>query len=198
MGAQERPTVRIATPADGDAAVAAITRAFSEDPAGRWLYADAERYHRFFPEFIRAFGGRGIDAGTAWCSADLAGAALWLAPGTEPDEAALDALLERTVPPCQLLTMGTVLEQMGRHHPQEPHWYLPLIGVDPARQGGGIGSALMAAALAAIDRSGLPAYLESTSARNVSLYERHGFRTVGMIEIEGAPPIRPMLRPARG
>jgi hypothetical protein len=32
----------------------------------------------------------------------------------------------------------SVFEQMGRYHPSEPHWYLPLTGVDPLQQGKGI------------------------------------------------------------
>jgi GNAT superfamily N-acetyltransferase len=50
----------------------------------------------------------------------------------------------------------------------EPHWYLPLIGVDPAHQGKGHGDALMAYALQQCDRDHLPAYLESTNPRNIS------------------------------
>ncbi len=39
--------------------------------------------------------------------------------------------------------MFSMFEQMDALHPQEPHWHLPLIGVDPAHQGKGIGSALL-------------------------------------------------------
>ena len=62
-----------------------------------------------------------------------------------------------------LSNLVAVIEQMGQHHPPEPHWYLPLIGVDPARQGQGLGAALMRPVLAKCDAAGLPAYLESTS-----------------------------------
>ena len=86
---------------------------------------------------------------------------------------------------------------MGRYHTSEPHWYLPLIGVDPARQGKGYGAALMRHALAACDRDGMPAYLESTNPRNVPLYERHGFALLGTIQAGSSPPIFPMLRTAR-
>jgi ribosomal protein S18 acetylase RimI-like enzyme len=44
-----------------------------------------------------------------------------------------------------------VFEQMGRCHPQEAHWYLPLIGVDPAHQRKGHGSALLEHALSQCD-----------------------------------------------
>jgi ribosomal protein S18 acetylase RimI-like enzyme len=74
---------------------------------------------------------------------------------------------------------------------------LPFIAVDPAYQGKGHGEALMAYALARCDRDKLPAYLESTNPRNVSLYRRHGFEPIGTIQVGSAPPIVPMLRRAR-
>jgi ribosomal protein S18 acetylase RimI-like enzyme len=93
--------------------------------------------------------------------------------------------------------MPKIFEQMEKFHPAEPHWYLPMIGVDPARQGGGVGSALMAEALKVIDRNGAMAYLESSNPRNISLYKRHGFEVIGEIQSGSSPIVRPMLRKAR-
>src|SRR5262249_8485856 len=90
-----------------------------------------------------------------------------------------------------------LFQQMAGYHPHEPHWYLPLIGVDPACQGKGFGDALMAHALARCDREGTPAYLESTNPRNISLYRRHGFEALGEIRVGESPPLVPMLRRAR-
>jgi ribosomal protein S18 acetylase RimI-like enzyme len=86
---------------------------------------------------------------------------------------------------------------MGRYHPVKPHWYLPLIGVDPLAQGRGYGSALLRDALELIDREGQAAYLESTNPVNLPLYQRHGFEVVGIIRVGDAPPVIPMMRPAR-
>ena len=74
---------------------------------------------------------------------------------------------------------------MGSHHPQEPHWFLPLIGVDPLYQGQGRGSALLSDALSICDRERQLAYLDSSNAKNVQLYQRHGFMFVG--EVTGRP-----------
>lgn len=100
--------------------------------------------------------------------------------------------------PETLQHASAVVEQMGRYHPSEPHWYLPLIGVDPSHQGKGYGSTLMQYALAVVDRDNMPAYLESTSPRSVPLYGRHGFKVLGTIQVGASPPIFPMLRKPGG
>ena len=90
--------------------------------------------------------------------------------------------------------MAAIVEQMGGCHPDEPHWYLPFIGVTPARQGRGYGAALLRAQLSICDKAQLPAYLESTSPKSQPLYERHGFRAIAEIKVGSRPPIVPMLR----
>ena len=47
-----------------------------------------------------------------------------------PYEDALIALGQRTVSEQIQKDVFAVFEQMGRYHPSEPHWYLPLMGVD--------------------------------------------------------------------
>ena len=171
-----------------------LTLAFAGDPMTRWTWRDPARYLAAFPEFAMAFGGRAFEHGSAFVAEDLAGAALWLPPGVGPDEAALGALLERTAPPGLTDDIATLLEQMNSYHPSEPHWYLPLIGVDPARQGEGHGAALMRQALAACDRDRQPAYLEASNPRNVRFYQRLGFELLGTIQAGSSPPLFPMLR----
>ena len=83
------------------------------------------------------------------------------------------------------------MEQMAHFHPEDANcWYLPIIGVDCAHQGQGIGAALMKHALQLIDGVGGSAYLESSNPRNVSLYQRHGFEAMGVIQ-HGSSPTSP-------
>ncbi len=105
--------------------------------------------------------------------------------------------LGRTVSATIRGDLFAVFEQMAKYHPSEPHWYLPLIGVDPAHQGKGHGSALMTYALRQCDFDHSSAYLESTNPRNVSLYRRHGFEVPGTIQVGASPPLVPMLRKPR-
>jgi ribosomal protein S18 acetylase RimI-like enzyme len=91
-------------------------------------------------------------------------------------------------------TRFAFIEQMDGSHPAEPHWYLPMIGVDPAHQRQGYGSALLEHTLLACDRDHKPAYLESSSPRSIPLYKQHGFELVGTIQVGSSPPLFPMLR----
>jgi ribosomal protein S18 acetylase RimI-like enzyme len=186
--------VRSATPSEEAATIAVVVLAFASDPVARWSWPDPGAYLEHFPAFVRAFGGRAFAEGAAHTVEGHAGAALWLPPGIGPDEEAMGGLLERTTPAHLQGDIFALLEQMGRFHPKEPHWYLPLIGVDPARQSRGLGSALMRHALALCDRDKRPAYLESTNPKNVPLYRRLGFELLGTIQAGSSPPLFPMLR----
>jgi ribosomal protein S18 acetylase RimI-like enzyme len=191
------PTIKTATVADENETIGVVVLAFSEDPAARWLYPDPNQYLTNFPSFVRAFGGKAFEQGSAYYIDGYSGAALWLPPDVHADEDALIALLQRSVSKRDQQDVFAVLEQMGSYHPAEPHWYLPLIGVNPAQQRKGCGSALMKHALALCDRDKKLAYLESSNPKNVPFYERHGFELVGTIQVGTSPPIFPMLRKPR-
>ncbi len=193
----EPSRVRTIAAADEGAAIATIVLAFAADPIARWTWPRSREYLAGIPEFVRAFAGKAFTSGSAWCTDGCAGAALWLPPGLSPDEEKLDEPMEATVAPSVRGDIAAAFGEMANYHPREPHWYLPLIGVDPAYQGKGHGHALMAHALTRCDRERMPAYLESTNPRNMSLYLRHGFEPLGTIRIGSSPPLVPMLRRSR-
>ena len=191
------PFIRTAVAGDAERCLAALILAFSSDPPCRWAWPDPQQYLEAFPRFARAFGGRAIDHGTAHYYEGFCGVALWLPPGAAPDEESLVKVIENTVTDERKGAMFSMFEQMDALHPQEPHWHLPLIGVDPAHQGKGIGSALLSHILEVCDVQNVLAYLEATSPLNVRLYERHGFEAVGSIQAADSPRIIPMLRKPR-
>ncbi|MDQ3697930.1 MAG: GNAT family N-acetyltransferase [Gemmatimonadota bacterium] len=191
------PAVSTTAAGETEQAVAVIALAFSTDPVARWSLPDPSQYLIHFPAVVRAFGGRAFTHGTGHHSADFAGAALWLPPGVSPDEEALGAAVEASVSPKRQPEVFALFEQMAGYHPSAPHWYLPLIGVDPLHQGKGHGSALLQHALIQCDRDHAPAYLESTNPANIPLYQRHGFEIIATIQEGSSPPIVPMLRGPR-
>ncbi len=189
--------IRMTTSPDEAAAIDTIVLAFSSDPVWRWCWPDPHRYLQSAPCFARAFAGSAFTHDGAYCSDDYAGACLWLLPNVHSDEAAMGDVLQRTLSEAVRSDLTGVLEQMAEYRPTEPHWYLPIIGVDPLHQGKGYGSTLMKCALQDCDREHLPAYLESTNDQNVPLYQRHGFEVVGTIQSGTSPTILPMYRSPR-
>ena len=193
----DRPRIRTADPDDEPTVLSVITLAFSADPMARWATPDPAKFLTSMPQVARAFGGNGFAHGTVYIAEGGGGAAMWLPPGVDPDGERLTALFAEYSAAERLDELGGVTERMGQSHPHEPHWYLPLIGVDPALHGRGLGSALMAHALARCDAEGIPAYLESSNPRNIGLYQRHGFVAAEPIQVGSSPPVVPMLRRPR-
>jgi GNAT superfamily N-acetyltransferase len=128
-------------------------------------------------------------------------ASVWIPPGgteiAEGVEADVEPLLQDLLGP----RAGDVLELLARFdaaHPRdEPHFFLSLLGTDPAHAGRGLGMALLAENLERIDRESMPAYLESSNPANNHRYERHGFARIGEFYPPGSDiPVTTMWRDA--
>ena len=188
---------QVAHTSERERAIATVVAAFITDPVTRWVYPDAHQYMSSFPRIVEAFGGRAFDHGSAHAVTELTAVALWLPPGVEPDGEAMGEIMEETVSEHLMEDLLGFADKQSALHPHEPHWYLPLIGVDPAYQGRGLGSALLSHAAAMADEAGLPAYLEATNLNNRRLYERHGFEVVGEIQYGSSPTMYGMRREPR-
>jgi ribosomal protein S18 acetylase RimI-like enzyme len=190
--------VVVATVDEIDRLVAPIVLAFSTDPFVRWLLSDPAAYSTTFPQIVRIHAQRVVRHGSSHRSTDFRGASLWYPPAVHPDSAAIGAVFSQAVDDVRLEQVRSLLVEMDSFHPGEPHMYLRMIGVDPALQGRGYGSELVAAGLVECDRRGLLAYLEATSPGSRRLYERHGFAVTGELQVADSPPIWPMVRPVGG
>src|SRR3954464_14467860 len=129
---------------------AMLARAFEDDPVWRWLLPDpaqrAKHLPRFFSVLARHHHRAGGGVQVARRDGTIGAAALWDPPGRWSH-----------TPLEQLRAMPTLLHALGRRvttamrvdavmhaaHPEEPHWYLAVIGSDPTVRGGGFGQALM-------------------------------------------------------
>jgi predicted GNAT family N-acyltransferase len=182
-----------------------LGRAFFDDPVTSWMLPDPAarkaKLHRLFGAMTRyhylAGGGVEVASGVGAIGA----AALWSRPGRwqqKPHEQLL-AL------PRLLWTFGTQVARgmqlddlMKKVHPEEPHWYLAIIGSDPTVRGTGYGHALMRSRLDRVDAEHAPAYLESSNADNVPYYSRFGFEVTGEIVLpDGGPTLWAMWRAPR-
>ncbi|MDT5189263.1 MAG: hypothetical protein QOI28_1514 [Mycobacterium sp.] len=200
---------RPATRADIGALSVTLGRAFFDDPVMCWMLPDADqrrrKLHRLFAALTRYHH---LSRGGVEVAPDgngIGGAALWDPPG-KWQTSRIDEL--RAMPGL-LLAFGASLrrglevgELMKEAHPEEPHWYLAVIGSDPAVRGKGFGQALMRSRLDRCDAEHAPAYLESSNPHNVPYYERFGFEVTGEIKLPArdgtpGPSLVPMWRPPR-
>lgn len=192
--------VRPVTAADHSAIGRVLAAAFADDPVFTWMTPDAAARNAALPTFFTWFAQAYEPLGASRVIEDVAGAALWAPPGTQaiPDEEA-EAFLGRIagLPGVDADRLVAVVTLLDEQHPHTPCHYLNLLGVEPARRGQGLGSALLAETLRACDAAGEPAYLEATSPDNRRLYLRHGFAVVGEIVLPGGPSLWPMWRDPR-
>ena len=135
--------IRSATPDETAETIGCIVAAFLTDPLGRFAWPSPHQYLTGMALVARAFGGASFEQGTADVTANFCGAALWLPPGVHPDGEAVEQAFRDTAEPAHLDDLLGTFEKMDEWHPEERHWYLPLVGVEPNAQGRGLGGALM-------------------------------------------------------
>ncbi len=183
--------------------VQALCAAFDADPMFDWSLRQgagrARAAQLAFENMLRMYRPHGM----SYTTAGGAAAALWA-----PHDRWAPALWrELLLLPTYLRCTGAArfsrvvrgFDALRKHHPKEPHYYLFVLGVEPAAQRQGLGSLLLRNMTERCDREGMPAYLEATTRHNRALYQRHGFAAGDEFAFgPGGPALCPMWRPPRG
>jgi GNAT superfamily N-acetyltransferase len=197
--------VRPSQKADVQESSRVLARAFYDDPIFMWMLPDATARTKRMPWAFSAitrrhFLRRGAPE-VAVRDQVIGGATLWDPPG-QWKSTRLEQLLLMPgflwIFRGRVSVMQEVQATMEKHHPEEPAWYLMVIGSDPSVRGAGFGQALMHSRLDRCDQEHAPAYLEASKAELVPYYTRFGFEVTGEIELpNGGPKMWPMWRAAR-
>lgn len=192
---------------DVQAAGRVLGRAFCDNPAYRAILphlsdtARARVVSRVKLGFTAA-AARWEQAHGVWVDGQIAGASLACAPGQYPHR--LSAFAWHAWGCSRSGWRGIVNfvradAFITKHHIREPHYYLFVLGVDPAYQHRGIGRALLASLSARADAEGLPSYLETDKPSSVALYRSVGFEVLSEDDVAGVPGMHlwRMRRPPR-
>ena len=200
------PTVRRCPPTGRDRALATVLAAFATDPLLRWVWPVEERYDGVRTDLLRPAAGpadggrRGVGRRAGRPAVDSV--AMWDPPGGLYLPAAAErwAEVHAGFTAAERAAGRIYDEALGVPATAGPHWYLGVLATDPARQGTGLGRAVTAPMLAAADRAGLPAYLETASDTNLAIYRRLGFEVAREVDLpDGGPTLlADAPRPAGG
>ncbi len=188
---------------------------FFDDPVMSWVFPDVtlrlEQLEVAFSSVLETNQRRDGVLGTA----GDASVAIWLPPDPPEAPAAPAAPADPEVEPtaeeaaraarvAELFTpeigerFAVLRAAMEAAHPEEPHWYLGVLATVPSAQNRGLGAEAIRPVLERADAEGVPCYLESSNARNLAFYHRHGWVQTGRIDIPDGPTLFPMWRdPAR-
>jgi ribosomal protein S18 acetylase RimI-like enzyme len=189
--------VRHALRSDVDELEITLGDAFADDPMLTWMYPDDVTREAFARGFFRVALDVGLTRGHTYTIANNA-VAVWSPPDIDlfddPSLERLGVLLGEQIGDRSVEVFAG-LGRIADVHPHEiPHFYLLALGTRAAQRSRGLGARLLDDVLRRCDAQGLPAYLESSNIRNVSIYERHGFRVLDELHIGGDFVARPMWR----
>ncbi|AKZ53712.1 putative acetyltransferase [Streptomyces ambofaciens ATCC 23877] len=181
-------TPRTATVDDAALIGRTLARAFDDDPMMRWFFPDdssrEKSLGRYFTTLLtRQYAHHGV------CERTDSAAAFWVPPQAQavPDAGTVRELQDILGDRAPLFR--DAVEAAAEHTPREPHWYLAVIGADPAAQGGGHGAALLRSGLARADAASLPVCLESSKSANLPFYEHFGFTVREKFPLPGGGPL---------
>lgn len=200
----DHPQAQALRPPQFEAASEMLAHAFHDDPPAVWLFPDEEKRRRVLLWNARLMCRYGHRYGRVHStSADTEGVAIWLPP-ERPHFSLLGLMLVGGLAGPfvagfgamrRFLAWSGLMEKLHKRDVAARHWYLMVLGVDPPRQGQGLGSRVIQPVLARADSERLSCYLETAKEINLSFYRKHGFEVVRQIDLPGGgPPIWTMRR----
>nr|WP_317797186.1 GNAT family N-acetyltransferase [Actinoplanes sichuanensis] len=162
--------ITVATPADREPIVESLVAAFLGDPVLRFVFPGEDDYRREAPLLFGRLFDKRVNKATIWTIENGASTAIWEPPtggDTLPGDIGLSTgAAER---------MAAYDDALHAALPDEPFWYLGVLGTRPSAAGRRLGRAVMATGLRRAAEDGLPAILETSRPSNVDLYRRAGW-----------------------
>jgi ribosomal protein S18 acetylase RimI-like enzyme len=173
-------TVTMLTEPQLDRAVQILVNAFLVDPLTEYLFPENEKRD----EQLRLFIGTNLQYAlvTGEIYTSLNGVAAWLFPGDKmrPRLNGVDdprSQLSRLLESGASARLTDFTKSLAAQHKDLTgrYYYLLFLGVNPGKQGQGIGSALIGPMLKVADESSMRCLLDTMNERDLEFYHKHDF-----------------------
>ncbi len=192
-------------PSELEPAVDLVRRSFVADPLWSAVFASTAEGRAAATAFWRVVVTGALRYPWTMTNTEMTALVVWIPPGQPEwdDEGARELdRIRASLPESSRSRLDELFAVMSANHPEsgpdgEPLAYLSVAAVDPALHGHGRGGELLDESLARVDDEGWAAYLESSNPRNITFYERRGFRVRQRLAGPGGALITTMMRPAR-
>lgn len=201
--------IEVLGPEQAGAAGRVFSRSHADYPSFQHLFPDPARRANVLPAVFTGVARDAARLGSAYgaigSDGDVHGVALWLAPGKYPWSASRQLrgagwmISVLVADPRSFRRFMQTGANGARLHPDDPHWFLESMGVDPAVQRQGVGGRLLEPVLKIADRDRIDCYLETADPRNAAYYARHGFEVENdalQLVADGPPHVAMRRRPA--
>ena len=176
-------------------AVNILLLAFASDPFQRYLMPSPSIYFQNSTIWFNNIVSQSISIQALLGTENHSGVAVWF----PPEHLVRFEAIEKTYKDFPDSIHQDIFKYFAEFEKNKPKdaWYLEYLVVYPRSQSLGLWSLILKDSLSKIDDLHQPAYLESSNPRNMSLYERHGFKTVNKFQFGEGPLIHTMFREAR-
>jgi len=175
---------------DISVAVSVLARAFIEDPIMTFVFPQPESRLEALTAFFRVFVADGVKRGNVLLAPEEKGAIVWYPASVSVFDdtfAELQAEIGAIATNFGGIEAAERLEQLGKKletkAPTVVHAEVFWIAILPEARGQGIGGVLLQPVLDYADAENVGCYLVSSNPRNITFYERHGFRQAVLIPI---------------
>lgn len=179
-----------------------LASSFEQDPLAVHVFPNDIVRERHLLAIYRVYLREFARRGRVWVNDQQSAAALWMPPGRHPltwtrQLRLLPAILW-AAGPTRFPAAARVMSHLDRMTPTTgAFWYLGVLGVDPACQRRGIGSALLEHGLRTCDQVGVAVYLETAEPSTLKFYARFGFSVLKESPLDDGPAIWGLWRDAK-
>ncbi|MEM7712749.1 MAG: GNAT family N-acetyltransferase [Cyanobacteria bacterium P01_A01_bin.68] len=178
-----------------------LAESFMDDPSFKFTYGENVKKIQALDAFFELFVNDAMQRGEIVIAPEDQGVCIWYPESVEIFNKQFEQILVDVASTVYNFAgeesgkrFEHLIQTIGDKEPERTHCEVFFIGLKPEARGKGIGQNLIKPVLDYADKNQVSCYLVSSSSRNISFYERHGFQKYCPIKISDSYSMTGMWR----